>query len=278
MNWEKKRVLVTVKAYPEKSKKYGPVVCTVGLTEEGEWIRLYPITLDAFSGNNKLKKYDWIEVECKKAEEKLSRKESYKIRNGSLKIIDRNLSTGKVKGKVNWNERNKLILKHVSPSLEYLRDKFKEDRTSIGLIKPVDLIDFYTKGELRIYIDKKEFQQALFGPSMPVVEDIPHLFSYRFRCAGCAEKKEHNIQCEDWELFESYRSWGKKYKDINVLWEKLYQRYYRDMLKEDLYFYMGTFSQYPTWLIIGLYYPPVDVEIRQKSGVNLTLGDFLKDE
>ncbi len=43
MTWEKKRVLVTVKAYPEKSKKYGEVVCTIGLTEEGEWIRLYPI-------------------------------------------------------------------------------------------------------------------------------------------------------------------------------------------------------------------------------------------
>lgn len=35
MTWEKKRVLVTVKAYPEKSKKYGEVVCTIGLTEEG---------------------------------------------------------------------------------------------------------------------------------------------------------------------------------------------------------------------------------------------------
>jgi len=101
MTWEKKKVLVTVKAYPERSKKYGSVACTVGLTEEGEWIRLYPITLDVFSGDNKLRKYDWIEVECKKAEEKLSRKESYKIRDGTLKIIDRSLSLGKVKGKVN---------------------------------------------------------------------------------------------------------------------------------------------------------------------------------
>jgi hypothetical protein len=38
MTWEKKRVLVTVTAYPEKSKKYGQVVCTIGLTEEGDWI------------------------------------------------------------------------------------------------------------------------------------------------------------------------------------------------------------------------------------------------
>ena len=274
MSWEKKRVLVTVKAYPEKSKKYGPVVCVMGLTEEGEWIRLYPITMDVFSGKDKLRKYDWIEVECKKADEKLNRKESYKIRNGSLKIIDRSLSTGKVRGKVNWHGRNELILKHVSPSLEFLKDKFDEDRTSLGLIKPVEVIDFIRKGKLQIYQDNKVFQQSLFGTGMPVVEEIPHLFSYRFRCSGCVEKKEHNIQCEDWELFESYRSWGQRYQDVNVLWEKLYQKYYTDMLDKDLYFYVGTFSQYPTWLIIGLYYPPKDVEVPEKSGVNLTLGDF----
>ena len=75
MIWEKKRVLVTVKAYPERSRKYGPVVCIMGLTEEGEWIRLYPLTLDVFSGKDKLRKYDWIEVECKKAEEKLQKSE-----------------------------------------------------------------------------------------------------------------------------------------------------------------------------------------------------------
>ena len=274
MTWEKKRVLVTVKSYPERSKKYGVVACTMGLTEEGELIRLYPITMDVFSGKDKLRKYDWIEVECKKAEEKLNRKESYKIRNGSLKIIDRSLSTGKIKGKVNWYERNKFILEHVAPSLEYLKNKFTEDRTSLGLIKPVEVIDFIKKGKLQIYKDKKEFQQSLFGPSMPVIEEIPHLFSYRFRCSGCAEKKEHNIQCEDWELMESYRRWGQTYQDVNVLWDKLYQKFYTDMLDKDLYFYVGTFSQYPTWLIIGLYYPPNVVEVPEKSGVNLTLGDF----
>lgn len=276
MTWEKKKVLITVKAYPERSKKYGVVACTVGLTEEGEWIRLYPITLDVFS-ENKLRKYDWIEVECKKAEEKLGRKESYKIRDGSLKIIDRSLSLGKVKGRVNWSERNKLILKHAAPSLEYLQGKFEEDRTSIGLIKPVEVMDFYKKGELQIYKDSKAFQQAFFGTSMPVVEDIPHIFGYRFRCAGCAEGKEHNIQSEDWELFESYRSWGLKYGDVNVLWDKLYQKYFVEMLEKDFYFYVGTFSQYPTWLIIGLYYPPMDVETSQKSGVNLTLGEMFKE-
>ena len=55
MNWEKKKILVTVKAYPEKSKRHGQVVCTIGITEEGEWIRLYPMPFESFIGTNKIR-------------------------------------------------------------------------------------------------------------------------------------------------------------------------------------------------------------------------------
>jgi len=148
------------------------------------------------------------------------------------------------------------LLNHVAPSLEYLKAKFDEDRTSVGLIKPAEVFEFYKEGELQIYEDTKVFQQSLFGTKVPEIEEIPHLFGYRFRCNGCPEGGEHNIQCEDWELFESYRSWGMQYGDLNLLWEKLQDTYYKSMMDRDLYFYVGTFSQFPTWLIVGLYYPP----------------------
>lgn len=271
MTWEKKRVLVTVKAYPQNSKKHGQVVCTVGLTDVGDWIRLYPMPMHLFSGYNKLKKYDWIEVECKKAKEKLNRKESYEITPNSLKIVDRSLSSS---SKIDWEIRDELILSHISPSREYLEDMFEEDRTSIGLIKPTELIDFYKKEDLQIYDDASTFQKTLFGSSMiPVVEEIPHIFGYKFKCSGCSDGKPHEIQCEDWELFESYRSWGLKYRDVDVLWDKLYHKFYTYMLESrDLYFYMGMFSIYPTWLIIGLYYPPKNIKSNAKKGK--TLFDF----
>jgi hypothetical protein len=255
MTWEKKKVLVTVKAYPEKSTKYGDTVCTIGLTEEGDWIRLYPIPYSTYI-NNKIKKFDWIEVECSKASEKLSRKESYKIKTGSLKVIDDSLSSGKVNGIANWHERNKLILSHVSPSIEKLKDQYILDKTSIGLIKPKEVINFYKKEDLQIYSDTNVFQQSLFGTKIPDVEEIPHLFGYEFLCGGCQEGKRHKIQCEDWELLESYRKWGINYQNIDTLWEKLQYKYYTYMIERDFYFFMGMFSQFPTWLIVGLYYPP----------------------
>lgn len=277
MTWEKKRVLVTVTAYPEKSKKYGQVVCTIGLTDEGEWIRLYPIPFNVFSGPGKLRKYDWIEVYCKKAEEKLSRKESYRVRDISLKIVDRSLSLKKVKGKVDWLERNRLLLGHVAPSLEALQAQFDEDRTSIGLIKPAEVMEFYKKDDLRIYENSKVFQQSLFGTNIPEIEEIPHLFGYKFRCHGCQEGKKHDIQCEDWELFESYRRWGKRYGYVNLLWEKLHDKFYKSMLNNDLYFYVGTFSQFPTWLIVGLYYPPKQLK-QSKRSKNSTLDKMFQND
>ena len=87
MTWEKKKVTVVTKAYPEPSSKYGQVACTAGITEEGEWIRLYPIDLTHFIGANKISKFDIIEVEVKPDHDKLSRKEALAVNCFSLDFL-----------------------------------------------------------------------------------------------------------------------------------------------------------------------------------------------
>jgi hypothetical protein len=37
------KVLITVMTYPLPSQSYQEVVCTAGITEAGEWVRLYPV-------------------------------------------------------------------------------------------------------------------------------------------------------------------------------------------------------------------------------------------
>ncbi|MGC1121448.1 MAG: hypothetical protein WBA22_10185 [Candidatus Methanofastidiosia archaeon] len=123
------------------------------------------------------------------------------------------------------------------------------------MIKPAEIIDFYKTDKLEIYEENSWFQQTLSGGKTPILTQIPHIFRYKFRCGGCDESF-HDIQCEDWELFESYRKWGKRYSDVDVLWEKIRQKFFDWLMKRDTYFYIGTYSLYPTWLIIGLYYPP----------------------
>ena len=274
MTWEKKKVLVTVKAYPEKSKKHGTVVCTAGITDIGDWIRLYPMPYSTFLGPGKIHRYDWIEAECERVtDEKLGRKESYRVRDGSVNIIDRSLSLGKIKGKAPWEKRNEIILPKIAPSLEYLQEQYQKDKTSLGLIKPKAVMDFFTREELQQPPEPKEYQRSLDNQIIPIIDTIQHIFAYKFRCAGCNDEKQHDIMCEDWELFESYRSWWKTYPDVKILWEKLHEKFFDFMIRHDLHFYMGMYSQMPTWLIIGLYYPPKDILIPVKKPV--TLGNWM---
>lgn len=257
MTWVKKRVLVTVKAYPEPSKKYGESVCMAGITDDNEWIRLYPIPFEVFRGARKISKYSWIEVECQKADEKLQRKESYKVRPNTITVVDESLN----RRPTDWDARNKLILPMISKSLEELADSYQNDRTSLGLIKPASLIDFYKqkdigKDELKLV---RFIQMTIEGKQRSVLEQIPYVFKYRFSCDD-RRCKSHDILCEDWELIQSWREWIKTYKTEEILWEKIRQKYYREFIeKRDLYFYVGTHSLYPVWLIIGLYYPPKQI-------------------
>ena len=253
MTWEKKRITIITKAYPEASRRHGTVACTAGITEEGEWIRLYPIDMRHFVGDNKISKYDIIEVMCKKDNDKLGRKESYKVRADSIRILDRKLT----RPKADWPARNDIILSTMSESIQSLKDAYEADKTSLGLIKPTELLDFIRTDELQIYENNGwSFTMNLDGEKIPHVTKIPHIFKYRFKCRCCGDG-EHNMQCEDWELFESYRSWGPRYGTPEILWEKIKEKYFDWMLeKRDLYFVMGMYSQYPTWFIIGIYYPP----------------------
>lgn len=253
MNWQKKRVTIVTKAYPEPSTKHGDVACTAGITEEGEWIRLYPIDMRHFIGRDKISKFDIIEVQCKQDRDKLSRKESHKIRSDSIKILDRCLTVPKP----DWNRRNKIVLPMLNESINELENAYKNDKTSIGLIRPTEILDLIKTEDLEIFEqDSWSFTINLDGNVIPKVTKIPHIFKYRFKCKCCKEG-DHNMQCEDWELFESYRSWSTRYKDPTILWEKLKEKYLDWMVeKRNMYFVMGMYSLYPTWFIIGIYYPP----------------------
>jgi hypothetical protein len=192
-----------------------------------------------------------------------------------VSIIDRSLSLMKIKGKAPWDKRNAVILPKLAPSLEYLEEQYQKDKTSLGLIKPTDVMDFFTREELKQPPEPKEYQRSLNNQIIPIIDAIPHIFAYKFRCSGCADDKQHDIMCEDWELFESYRSWWKNYPDVKFLWQKLHEKFFDFMIRHDLHFYMGMHSLMPTWLIIGLYYPPKNNVIPVKHAKTSTLETWI---
>ena len=38
-----RKVFITAKTYPTLSKKYYELVCTAGILDDGNWVRIYPL-------------------------------------------------------------------------------------------------------------------------------------------------------------------------------------------------------------------------------------------
>ena len=172
MTYITKKVLLTVKAYPEQCRKLGYCVCIAGITDNGEFIRLYPVSNLTFLNRN-FKKYTWFEVQCQKASEKLNRKESYHINNDKIDILQHIDNNNK------WEGRNNIILPLVSSSLEKLMNQYNKDKTSLGIIKP-NLIDFIiddkpTEDEKNII---RYTQKTLYNEDIKPVDNIPFIFRY----------------------------------------------------------------------------------------------------
>ncbi|MDR1404177.1 MAG: hypothetical protein LBJ20_01225 [Candidatus Methanoplasma sp.] len=252
----KKKVLVLAKAEPLTSKKYQASVCAAGITDDGEFIRIYPVPFRIFCDKNtKISKYDWIEVDCEKAEDD-KRPEIYKINPDTIKKVGHIDADG-----AEWSERSTILLPKRVKNLQEL----SESGASLGLIRPSEILDFkYEKSkdneEAKVGKEYNKAFQMIFDEEGEI-KKIPAInrkydrhFSYVFKCDG--EEKNHKIICEDWELYEAFRKWRDIYKDEGETLGKIRDRFFDTFTtKNDLHFIMGTHYIFKTWIIIGLYYP-----------------------
>lgn len=238
MSWRKESILVLVKATPiwsTNSKRY--VICTAGVSEDGEWRRLYPMYWKTIKNNN-IKVWDLIQVETKKPERD-PRPESRKIQNESAKNLGCAISD---------REKRRRYLNELTDSK--LPDA-AEERKTLSLIKPV-LFGFS--------IEKREEpvdQATLYGG---VFDRRPYHdigIYYRFKCGekGCNLCREvgklHVMECFDFGANHLYR----KYDDESVAKEKVRDMCFKRMKFDfDSWFSMGTHSRYPflRWMIVGL--------------------------
>ena len=234
-----------------------------GITEDDNWIRLYPVSYNYFIKKLRFKKFTWIEAKVKKASEKLMRKESYNIKEESIRVVDDSLASiygSQSKRKEIWEKRKSIIQKYLNGSVTELKDKWNQYKASLGIIKP-NLIDLrFRKPIDKIEIKREKLiQKSLNGEKIYVADKIKHEISYLFKCndPNCTcnetEKKHHDMTCEDWELFEAVRKWS--YPPLEKE-QKIRYRFFNWMRERDLYFCLGMISKYPQFVIIGLFYPP----------------------
>lgn len=254
MQWKEIEILILVKAYPNPSQKYGETVCTAGITRDGRWIRLYPVTFRELPPEKQYKKFAWIRAKIKKSNEKLQRPESHKVDVDSIVILGF-LPPGQ---KHIW-ERQKYFLPMVTKNLEILEVRRDKKELSLGVIKPAEVIDFI------IEKDKPEWsmkqlsslsQEKLYGKKKAILEKIPYKFKYHFRCDN-TECKGHTISIVDWEVYEAYRAFKKVYKTEEKTLQKLKEKFLNYYFyKKNSYIILGTESGFNKFMILGVYSPP----------------------
>lgn len=157
------KVLITVMTYPHPSRGYDELVCTAGITEAGEWVRLYPIDYRYRPTNQQFHKYQWIEIELEsRGKGSDNRKESRKPNLDSIVILGPQLSTDNA-----WEARAKVVECMPVHTINQLRKMHEFDKTSLGIVKPVRILDIDVeetdrewKAEWQLLYD----QLRLFGP------------------------------------------------------------------------------------------------------------------
>lgn len=251
--WEKKKVLITVRTYPTPAYKGVEVSCTAGITDDGKWIRLFPIPYRYLDFDKRFRKYQWIEVNTKKASD--HRPESYQLDIDSIKILSEPIPT-----KDNWKARKDIIYPLKAHCLCCLQKQRDDDGyPTLGIVKPKTISSFKIEKDISNWSQEQteRLMQMSFLEKQPTqkLEKIPYVFSYNFTCQepSC---KGHTLMCTDWEMMQSYRSWIQKYQNN---WETAFkQKYETEMiLEKDTHFYVGTLHEHPNaWIIIGLFYPP----------------------
>ena len=206
--------------------------------------------------SKRYKKYQWIEVEIRKpGKEKDNRIDSYEPNIDTLQVVGEPLPAGK------WEERKKIVLPLVSQSLEELQDNFKRYKISLGIFKPREI-------KLSIGEEKEDWsarhqqvlrQGRLLDRQPKKLEKIPFKFSYDFSCNDKRCSKVHSLKIIDWELSELYRKLKEERPySFDTILGKIKQKYETEIWgeKRNSYLMVGTHFPYPTFLAIGIFWPP----------------------
>ncbi len=251
VTWTKKKVLIIGRASPEPSRKHIETVCTGGITESGELLRLYPIPLRYLQQEQKYKQWSWAEFEVQKSPSD-KRKESYVVRQDTIAVLAQVDSEA---------ERFHLLSKAIVPDRETLDVMKQNDHTSIGLVE-IDVLDFVGKTRRREWAKEKPYiqQSHLYVEKKPLEQPLFEIH-IKFRCKNNQACKAHQCSLIGWEYTEGIRNFVEKYGTLDAAFMRLREVLAKRYMDPDkrTFALMGTHFKYGSWMVAQLYAFPRDV-------------------
>ena len=261
------KVFITVKTYPQPSSSYGELVCTAGLLNGEQWVRIYPIPFRFLQDNQQYPKYSWITLDLERRTQDF-RPESYRPRRG----IDESIQVGEKLGTQDaWAGRKEFVLKEVFTSMQELIKlaRAEPEYKSLATLKPAEIVDFEIEETDRDWKEKFIDQQGnIFETNAKgemqtsqYVRKLPYKYSYKIFSEG--DDRPRTMMIEDWEIGALFwnclrRTDGDEDAANALVREKYFDTF---LEKRDVYLFLGTTLQYHhksrnPFVIVGVFYPP----------------------
>lgn len=252
--WEEKRVLIIGRASPEPSKKHIETVCTGGITEAGEVLRLYPIPLRYLDQQSRYKLWTWAKFDVQKNPSD-KRKESHRVRENSIQVLSEIEDP---------SERFQFLQKAIFRDRETLDQQYHRDWTSIGVVE-IELIDFYKQTQSKDWDEDKPYvkQFHLYTQVKPL-QQLPIEMRLRFRCKNNPECRAHESGLIGWQYMEAFRKFREKYGSGDAAFDAIKAKIaslFADP-KRRAFALMGTHSRYGSWMVAELYFFDKDLSQR----------------
>jgi len=258
--FSKTKVLITVMTYPHPSESHQELVCTAGITDAGEWVRLYPIDYRYRPTNQQFHKYQWVEIGlADHGAGNDDRRESRRPDLESIRLLGEPLPT-----KDGWRARREIIDRMPHHTRIQLEARYVSEKVSLGIVRPTEILDLKVDSVERSW--KPQWQATLdqfnlFSGPPKHLEKLPYKFSYVFRCADSGEKT-HTAMIEDWELGVLYRREVERLGDEQAAVANVRKKFFDEICasSKDTRFFMGTVFPYNTWVVIGIFWPPKEFQ------------------
>ena len=255
--YQKRSVCVLVKAYPQPSKRYEETVCVAAVTEDHRLVRLYPVRFRHLKPEQRFERFDWIEVEMAKASED-PRPESYRVKEDTLAIVRRSKQAKP-------EERVKLWLPSVVPSLTALHEAQKATSKSLGIVRPdPGSVRFKYQPIAKADLEEREAllevyraQQSLLEYPLRPLPAPEYVFRYQFTSDG----HQHSMQIHDWEVQATYENYKRKYGSPAAALEKMVEYFEQLAPARNLHLIMGNMHRSPwVFIIIGVLRTTADLD------------------
>lgn len=246
MEIRRARLCILVKAYPQPSNKYEETVCCAGVSESGEFLRLYPIPYRRLLPEQQFNRFDVIEASIFKDGQDW-RRESYKVEPESIRIVQ----IGK---HIPDQQKVALWSRFVVDSLVALRKENVETHRSLGIVRPDEgSLIFHAKPVNKHDTESAEIfsslysQASLFNAAPLPRLTLEYVFGYTFTSAG----HRHEMKIHDWEVQAAFHSYKRRYHADALA--RLKQVYGETIPAQNPHFVLGTMKAHPRqFIIIGV--------------------------